>query len=265
MATLITPAPQPGMWLNPLLQQDTYKFLYELWQRSGGLTASTSNLTGLTASVDELNTLDGVNTNETVQQQLNARELTANLKSMAFEDSSNVSITGGNISSVTASGIKASVVVGTSVANAIVGGTIHIDTAPISNSGGTPTQLMHYLLLANSLSAINSFIEINAFGSFAANVNNKQLQLLFDSTILIDSGNVPINGTSWQIQSTVIGINLSSQIAITNIIADGTLILTASTLVNMSKDLTANLLIECVATGVSSGDIVQNGMIIKYY
>lgn len=58
--------PHPGIHQDT---KETYKYLYELWKRTGGFNSAITDLEGLEASVGELNTLKGVRTNLTVQEQ----------------------------------------------------------------------------------------------------------------------------------------------------------------------------------------------------
>lgn len=58
----------------PESAQDFYKYNLEIWNRTGGFTSAITNLKGLVASVSELNTLVGIHTDDTVQQQLNEKE-----------------------------------------------------------------------------------------------------------------------------------------------------------------------------------------------
>ena len=55
--------------------QTLYRRDYDMWARTGGYDSYIPDLIGLKASVDELNTLVGVNTSTTVQAQLNLRKI----------------------------------------------------------------------------------------------------------------------------------------------------------------------------------------------
>ena len=67
----ILDAPDPKKLKNPSW---VVKHLHGIWKRTGGYQSAVYNLTGLEASVKELNTLVGINTGLTVQQQLNKKQ-----------------------------------------------------------------------------------------------------------------------------------------------------------------------------------------------
>ena len=113
-----------------------YKFMYELWNRSGGYKQSTTNLNGLTASVQELNTLTGINTGNTVQQQIDSQDNTSSLGTRAYQNSSSVAITGGSADSITIANsiISASTIVsGSSMTGGSITSTL-FNTGTITNS-----------------------------------------------------------------------------------------------------------------------------------
>lgn len=63
----------------------TYRFLLELWIRSGGYTPATQvDLKDLTSTSAQLNTLNGIRVDDTVQQQLDANAAQAALGAIAY-------------------------------------------------------------------------------------------------------------------------------------------------------------------------------------
>lgn len=74
--------PVPEMTNN---LEETYKFLLEIWKRTGGYTAfEPVDLKGLSVNADELNTLDGIRTDTTVQYQINGLGHNINLGVIAY-------------------------------------------------------------------------------------------------------------------------------------------------------------------------------------
>ncbi len=63
--------PTPGM-----LKDETalYRFLLEIYNRTGGSNSKVTDLTGLKVTVPELNTLSGIKTITSVQAQLDSKE-----------------------------------------------------------------------------------------------------------------------------------------------------------------------------------------------
>jgi hypothetical protein len=68
---LILNPPTPDMLSNP---NALYRFLLEIYTRSGGYTPNELNITGLKVTVAQLNTLIGIRLDDTVQEQLNSKE-----------------------------------------------------------------------------------------------------------------------------------------------------------------------------------------------
>ena len=173
-----------------------YRFLSEIYTRTGGFKSSTNDLSGLTASVSELNTLEGVRLDESVQSQINSKPSASSLGTMAIQNSNNIFVSGGVVSDVNMSAISMSssnltssnhnggnisncqitTPTGSSVV-ALSNGVINTNLVTTGSVAATETTLLSYLLASNTLAAIGSYIEIIGFGSFAANANNKQLKL----------------------------------------------------------------------------------------
>jgi hypothetical protein len=251
----------------------------ELWNRTGGYKNAVSNLNGLTASVQELNMLNGVRLDETVQTQLNNKVDIGSLGSMAFQEANNVDITGGTAKNISLSDSAISDVTMTSsnisdtqithptgsTIVATAGGTINTNTNTAGNIGASETNLLIYDLLANTLNTDKNYIEIVGFGTFAANANNKQLKLKFGGTTLYDSGSLALNGGAWKISATIIRVSATSQKCIAEVSSGNALLPNKSFYTSASEDLDSTLTITFTGKGIVDNDVVQEGMIIKYY
>ncbi|MES2848398.1 MAG: hypothetical protein V4685_05045 [Bacteroidota bacterium] len=66
--------------------------------------------------------------------------------------------------------------------NISLAGMLSINTTSVSNTLTGETDLMTYLLPANSLVNLGSIIKIRAWGIYAANANNKTVKLIFGLT-----------------------------------------------------------------------------------
>lgn len=259
---------------------DFYKHAYIMWTRTGAYDSTTFNLFELKVTAQELNTLIGIITTKTVQTQLNEKANISSLGSMAYQNSNSVAITGGTVDTATLNNdtINNSTYVGGSISNADiypklgsslnlmeVGGVANTDMTALGNVGAAETDLITYTLLANSLDAGNAFLEVEAFGTFASNGNNKQVKLYFGSSVLIDTGSVAANAGSWILHARVIRINSNAQKSITTIISDNSLIINKSSYVTPTEDLTTNIIIKCTGQGTANNDIIQEGLIIKMF
>uniref|UniRef100_A0A6M3J257 Uncharacterized protein n=1 Tax=viral metagenome TaxID=1070528 RepID=A0A6M3J257_9ZZZZ len=124
-----------------------FKYNYEIWKRTGGYKSSSSDLSGLTASVNEINMLQGVRTDDLVQEQLDQKANIADLGTMAYQDSDAVAITGGTIDAadITNGTMDATAITNVTIdTSAITGGTIDgaaITTGTIDNTTITNTTI----------------------------------------------------------------------------------------------------------------------------
>lgn len=258
---LILPPPAPNWFDN----NSQYKYHHTIWQRTGGYQNNIYNLQGLKASVKELNTLVGISTNRSVQDQLDLKEDKANLKTMAYQNANDVDISGGVINGVTIGNSTITINIGASGLPRYLGATIVNNVTAVGNIGVGEDNLITYSLLANSLSSTADYIEIRAYGTFASNANNKRVKLYFGTATLIDTGVVAANSGSWIIDSTISRITSASELAISKIISDNTLVTDGSSFVAATQNLAGNITIKCTGEGVATDDIIQKGLIIKWF
>lgn len=243
--------PRPGMHHD---QREIYKYLYELWKRTGGYNSSVKDLTGLSVSTAELNTLVGIRVDETVQGQLNLKANTSDLGSMAYQNADSVAITGGTID----------VSCGTSTDRAAVGGVLSVDTDSYGNTGATETTLAAFELKANSLNIDTSFIKLSAWGTFATNANNKRIRVKIGSSTLLDTTALALNGGIWSITGKIIRKTSGSGVAILELMSDNSLIVNKPFYSSFSENFATNLNVFCTGEAVADNDIVEEGLIIEW-
>ena len=246
-------------------EKERYKYEYEIWNRTGGYTPAITNLKGLTASVGELNTLVGINTDDSVQEQIDSKANTADLGTIASQNRDDVEITGGTISGTTMSDNTITIPAGSSGSNAQLGGTIYIDTTAVGNVGAGEDTLMTYAVPANTLSNDGDYLEIEAWGVTAANANNKNIKLKIGTTTLLATGAVAANGANWWISAVIARTGASAESIIAKIISDDALIVDSATYTAGTQSTTAAFSITCTGEATANDDIVQHGLIIKWY
>lgn len=156
-------------------------------------------------------------------------------------------------------------IAGTSTSNSKIGGVLNVNTTAVGNVGAGADDLITYTLPANSLSTNNYFVRITAFGTFAANANSKQLEMLFGSTVVYDTGAQLQNGGSWRIQATVIRTGAATQKAIAHFVGAATLFGDDSSYTTPAETLSSTVTIKCRGTGTSNDDIKQEGLIVEWY
>ena len=258
----ILPPPKPGIHNEP---NEIYRHLYEMWRRTGGYQSQVYDLSGLEVTAVQLNTLIDIHTDDTVQQQLNTKSNTADLGGMAFQEPTNVAITGGTIANCNINNNTMSIRAGNSAVNIRLGGTLRVDNTPVGNVGAGEDTLITYAMAANTLSSDKQYLEISAWGTVAANANSKTIKLHLGSTELLTTGAVAANSGSWQINCQLVRSAAASEQSIAKIISSNALIIDSATFLDVTEDLTTNLNIFCTGEGTTTDDVIQKGLIIKWF
>lgn len=142
-----------------------------------------------------------------------------------------------------------------------LGGVYYNSSISVSNSGAAATDLISYDFEKNVFTNNQDLIEIEAWGTYAANGNNKIIQLYFGSQIIFTTGAIAANNTSWSFKAKIIRVGNNSQEIITEAIYNNT----ASTTRTAGTQISSNqITIKCVGTATSTDDIVQRALIIKF-
>lgn len=142
---------------------------------------------------------------------------------------------------------------------------VDVDSTTTGNVDTGEDNLIQYTLAANSLLNEGDFVEVEAFGTFASNANNKRVRFYFGPSLLLDTAAVAANGGSWTIQSKIIRVNSSSQKTITSIISSNSLVTNKSSYVASTSALSANVEIKTTGEATASNDIVQEGLTVKIF
>ena len=148
--------------------------------------------------------------------------------------------------------------------DAYMGAIVSSNIVSATNSGAAPTDLMSYTLGGGALTTTNDYVEVEAFGIFAANANNKSISLVFGGTTIYTISPTAINGGSWSLRARIIRTGPTTQ----EIIVEGNG--TNSVLIKTSytagtKILANDLIIKVSATGVATNDITQKNLTIKLF
>lgn len=142
-------------------------------------------------------------------------------------------------------------------------GILNVSTIPTSNDDINATNLSTYTLPANMMKNNGDYLEIEAWGTFAANDNPKNVTLEFGSQVILTTGSTSPNGGSWRIGASILRLSASTQEIDAFIISGNTSISTFSIRTAGMQDLTQSVIIKCTGTGSATGDISQKAMIIK--
>jgi hypothetical protein len=254
--------------------EDIYRWLYDMWQRTGGYETYVVNLSGLEASVQELNTLVGIDTNFTVQAQLDGKLNADDAGSMALQDADNVNITGGAVAAVTIDSAAITnssfdgdlrVNIGDSGVTATCGASLYTDANVAANTNGSENDLMSYSLAPDSLNAEGVYVDIEVWGTFAANANNKRVRVYFGSQVIFDTGAVAANAGNWYIYAKIMNSGALQQKAVANIISSNALITPTCAITALTQDETQAVTIKTTAQAVTANDVIQQGFSIKWF
>lgn len=133
--------------------------------------------------------------------------------------------------------------------------------AGTGNVGVGEDNLKTYALPANTLFMNQQAIEIIAWGTTAANGNNKTLKLYFGSTQLVTTGAVAANSKDWELRAVVVRLSNTSQQSIARGNFNGVSL--ASDLTVPGETLSGAVTIKCTGEATSNDDIVQRGLIVN--
>lgn len=187
---------------------------------------------------------------------------TAPVPAFAMQDTLNQLVTTLNVQAASVATPNFSAGSGTATYNP--NGAIYISsTAGNTTAVTTEEVLQTYSLPANSLAALNDGVRIRAWGSFAANGNNKTVKLYFGASV-ISTGVVATNNKNWTIELTVLRTAAATQIVVGNALVDTTAI---TTYINAgTDDQAAAVVIKCSGTNgtASAADISCKAMIIDF-
>jgi len=146
-----------------------------------------------------------------------------------------------------------------------LGGLLSINTDNVANINTGTTDLIGYILNANSLATNGDVLQIEASGTFAANTNNKKVTLNFGSQEILTTGSIIANDGSWSIKATIVLTASATQEIMTTIISGTTNVTISSTRAVGVQESTNDIIIKCTGTGVASNDIIHRTLLINLY
>ena len=144
----------------------------------------------------------------------------------------------------------------------------YLDRTSVGNVGLGEDDLITYELEAYKLPIDLDFIEIEAWGTTANNANSKTLKFYFGSTLIYDSTAVESTNKDWYLAVKIIRVSANTLEYIVNGQYNATAIDT-NYAASGGQDFTTSYTIKCTGqSGIlsaSDNDIVQNGLLIKFY
>lgn len=147
---------------------------------------------------------------------------------------------------------------------AYVGGTLNVTNTSQGNVGTGEDTLKLYTISANTINTDKQYIEVECWGTYAANGNNKTVKLKFGSTNIYDTGAIAANGGSWYVKGTIIRTGSATQIAVAHFSSSNSSVVAGSQTSSPTETLSGTVNVSCTGEATSNNDVVQLGMIIKW-
>lgn len=148
-----------------------------------------------------------------------------------------------------------------SLANGVVQ-RFNTNTTPVGNIGAGEDNLIQYTLPANTLAATGRVVRITAWGSFAANGNNKTLKAYFGATSISLLSAVAVNSAAWIAVVHIIRTGASAEILFGELHYASTLAAITSP-ATPAEDTTAAVVIKFTGEATATNDVIQSGMIVE--
>jgi hypothetical protein len=218
--------PTPNMWMHA--PENFYRFLQEIWERTGGYNSKVKSLEGLTTTVEELNALSGIDTTDSVQEQINKK----------LSENEDVEVEFPPIYAQ------------------------FLNNSATSNSGDfNDLKMLSYITNKNILNYAK-VIKIETYGSLAANVHNKRIRLYLTNFLLNDSAIFNNSGGYWFVTSNIIRFDDLTSYSMSEFKIDNEIIHTQYTQINVNWADAMN--IYCTGESNYAGDITNSSLKISY-
>lgn len=148
-----------------------------------------------------------------------------------------------------------------------LGGLLVSNTTAVGNITGGEDNLITYSLAKNTMHNNGDALEVTAYGTTAANGNNKTIKLVLGSTTLFTTGAVAFNNKDWCLRATITQITSTTQSILAEFQGDFGLLTNTVTITAGAENLATTLTLKCTGTSGSSttDDIIQKGLIIKLF
>lgn len=145
------------------------------------------------------------------------------------------------------------------------GGTLSVNTTEVGTVGTGEDDLISYTIPAGSLANDGDSIEVTAWGTTAANANNKQIKFYVASTQIYATGSVALNDKDWVVKANIVRTGAATQDCFVYFNGDVSVVTDQSSFVQATETLANTLAIKFTGEATNDDDIIQKGMrVIKY-
>lgn len=131
------------------------------------------------------------------------------------------------------------------------------DVSTIGNVGTGNDNLLAFTIVANALANTGDYAEFDAFGEFAANANNKTLQVVYGGTTIFNTGAVAFNGSNWRLNVKILRTGASAGKSIATFWSNDATTPFQQEIFITTESFTANTTVQFKGEGTSNNDITQ--------
>ena len=163
--------------------------------------------------------------------------------------------------------LKAVLSAGSGTGTFSASGVLNVQPTTIATiANHTETTGHTYTLPASSLAANGESVRVKAWGTCAANTNNKRVRLYFGGTAIYDSGAVAVNNKSWSVEALITRVSSGNQRCLISGSFNAAPIST-SVVTDLTKTDTATQIIKTTMLNDSAdaaGDLTAEGFIVEF-
>lgn len=135
----------------------------------------------------------------------------------------------------------------------------------IVNAGAAATNLLTYMVLGHTLTNNGDRLTFRASGRFAANGNNKTIQVIWGSELIYDSGAQAANSGSWVVTGEIIRTGSTAQSVNGSYAGTGETLFNLANARDMAQTNGINTLLRVVSTATADGDITNRTFTVDYF
>lgn len=146
-------------------------------------------------------------------------------------------------------------------------GVLNINTTPVGNIGVGADDLITYSLPANMMKNNGDYLEVEGWGTLAANANSKTITVNFGSQVIYTTAANAANGGSWSFRAKIVRLTETTQSIDVDFLSNNTTLQNDANYPTVTtdgtQDLTTAIAIKCTGEAVDDNDIIQQIQIIK--
>lgn len=131
------------------------------------------------------------------------------------------------------------------------------------NVGVGEDNLISATVDANTLQTDLMSVRIKAWGSTAANANNKTVKLYWGPSVIATTGALASNAKDWVLEAIVLRVSATVAEAASSGQFNGAIVQADYQAIG-GQDFTADITVKCTGEATSDNDIVQNGLLIEF-